>query len=562
MHEPFEQRRYLIPFRGTLLPQIFCDTLIVGGGAAGLRAAINASEHGDVILLTKGSKDTSSTSWAQGGIAGVMTEADSVEAHVRDTLEAGAGLCDAPVVERIVRGARQQIEDLLSWGMRLDRNDSGELVYALEGGHSSHRIVHAGGDATGHELSRTLWLKALSTGTRVFNDCFALDLLSAGSDTGSPCLGAITYHERFGLQIIWARSTILAGGGAGVLWRETTNPPVSTGDCMAMAYRAGATLADMAFEQFHPTTLYIAGGVRSLISEAVRGEGATLVDRSCSRFMADAHPRKELAPRDVVARNIVTHLGRTGDSHVFLDARSIENFEQRFPSITEQLRTFELDPSRDLIPVHPAAHYTIGGVRTDIDGRTDVPGLYAVGECACSGLHGANRLASNSLLEGLVMGAQTGMICAEMCSPQNPWGVSSLDGPVRITSEIPSSERGELDMGDVQQSLRSAMWRNAGVERTRQRLDDLVDMLSFWGRYCLDKVLDEPDGWETQNLLMVGSMVARSAQWRVESRGCHWRQDAPDSSDQLRAHDLWRRGDSEPRLDPVDADTRTSAAHT
>ncbi|MFG0256808.1 MAG: L-aspartate oxidase [Phycisphaerales bacterium JB043] len=560
MHEAYESRRYLIPFRGNLLPQIFCDTLVIGGGAAGLRAAIGASEHGDVILLTKRARETSSTSWAQGGIAGVMTESDSIENHVRDTLEAGGGLCDSHVVERVVRGAREQIENLIDWGMRLDRNEEGKLVYALEGGHSSHRIVHAGGDATGRELSRVLWERAIASGMRVFNDCFALDLLSAGSETGSPCLGAITYHERFGLQIIWARATVLAGGGAGVLWRESTNPPVTTGDCMAMAYRAGASLGDMAFEQFHPTTLYIAGAVRSLISEAVRGEGAVLVDRSGTRFMTQAHPLKELAPRDVVSRHIVQHLGATGASHVFLDARSIETFTDRFPSIHEQLEQFDLDPSRDLIPVHPAAHYTIGGVRTDIDGRTDVPGLYAVGECACSGLHGANRLASNSLLEGLVMGAQIGMVCAEMCSDQNPWGVGANDGPVRLISEIPSSERGVLDLGDVRQSLRSAMWRNAGVERAGTRLDDLVDMLSFWGRYCLDKVLDEPEGWETQNMLMVGALVARSCQWRVESRGCHWRRDATEMSDDYRVHDLWRRGRSEPCLDPVDGDVRTSPA--
>lgn len=557
-------RRYLIPFRGSLLPQIFTDTLVIGGGVAGLRAAIAASEHGDVILLCKKSPQDSNTHWAQGGVAAVVHPSDSFEAHERDTCIAGAEFCDVPAVRTLVEGGPRAIEQLRGWGMRFDSDGRGATALGLEGGHSAQRILHADGDATGRELARCLWSQVRARGSiRIFDSCFALDLLTPTDSREAPCMGAITHHPRFGLQMIWAKATILATGGAGVLWRETTNPPVATGDGLAMAFRAGARLADLAFMQFHPTTLYIAGASRALISEAVRGEGATLVDRNGHRFMTALHERAELAPRDVVSRGIMRRLGETGDPYVYLDARVIGDFAARFPGIAAILEQFELHPQRDLIPVRPAAHYMIGGVRTDLDGRTNVPGLYSVGECSCSGVHGANRLASNSLLEGLVFGERAGAAAKEMRTSANPWAVSAPPAPVQLISNIPDSDRGMLDLEDVRSSLRSAMWRNAGIERTGSRLSDATEMFDFWSRYTLDKIFDEPAGWETQNMLLAGALITRSALWREESRGCHARDDFPAARDEFRMHDLWRRGDDTPALEPIAEapSLQTSCAH-
>lgn len=545
-------RRYLIPFRGTLLSQIFTDTLVIGAGVAGLRAAIAAAEVGDVILLCKHGRSDSNTSWAQGGIASAIAPSDRVESHLHDTLIAGADFCDEPACRTLVEAGPRVIEELEHWGMRFDRGEDGSPVLALEGGHSAARVLHAGGDATGRELVRCLWERVRRTpAIRIFDGCFALDLLTPSQAPGAPCMGAITHHAKHGLQMIWANATILATGGAGVLWRETTNPPVATGDGLALAHRAGARLADLAFMQFHPTALYLAGASRALISEAVRGEGATLVDRSGFRFMAARHERGELAPRDVVARGILARMSETGQTSVWLDARGVPDFAARFPGITAVLTQFELNPAIDLIPVRPAAHSMLGGVRADLFGRTNVPGLYAVGEASCTGVHGANRLASNSLLEGLVFGERAGSASVEMQSASNEWGVSAPPPPVQIHSNIPESVRGALDLEDVRSSLRSAMWRNVGLERVGSQLSDAAEMFDFWSRYTFDKIFDDPAGWETQNMLLVGALITRSALWREESRGCHTRTDFPAPRDEFRVHDIWRRGSDEPTRAPI-----------
>ncbi|MBI1369948.1 MAG: L-aspartate oxidase [Planctomycetes bacterium] len=549
MHAIFEDRRYLIPFRSALLPQIFTDVLVVGSGVAGLSAAMSASAHSDVIVLAKSAMDLSNTAWAQGGIAAVVDEGDTTDSHIRETLEAGAGLCDEPVVRRIIEAGPERVQQLIKMGMPFDRDESGALALGREGGQSAHRILHADGDATGHALAQTM-IRAIARHdrVRVFDHCFALDLLTDPSpgETGGRCLGAITHHPKYGLQVIWAKATILASGGCGQIYRETTNPPVATGDGMAMAYRAGAKLADMEFVQFHPTVLYIAGASRALISEAVRGEGAYLVDRRERRFMLDVHELAELAPRDIVARAINRQITSGIDASVYLDARHIgrERFTARFPGITALLARFDLDPSQDLIPIRPAAHYMCGGVWVDEQARTNIPGLYACGEVACTGLHGANRLASNSLLEGLVCGNEAGAACHESVSQAVPL-------PMKIVSDIRPSDRSELDLPDVLSTLRSVMWRHVGIERSGSQLEDVSEMYEFWARYTLDKIFDDRTGWQVQNMLLIGALITQAANWRTESRGAHYRTDFPHDDPNLRMHACWQHGLSEAQTLPV-----------
>ncbi|NOT02873.1 MAG: L-aspartate oxidase [Phycisphaerales bacterium] len=559
MGNAFDQRRYLTNFDSARTGHVLTDVLVIGGGVAGARAAIEAARHTDnVILMCKRTVEDSVTRHAQGGIAGVMTDADSVESHAEDTFRVGCGLGRREIIDRVVRDGPARIAEMVDWGMRLDRSADG---YALgrEGGHSASRILHFEGDATGRELSRALTAKLRTlTAIRVFESCFLIDLLTVEGR----CVGAVSYHPKYGHQLVWSKQTILATGGCGRLFRETTNPDIATGDGYAAAWRAGARLADMEMMQFHPTTLYVAGASRALISEAVRGEGAYLVDRHGERFMPSYHADAELAPRDVVSRAIVNRIRETRSNCVYLDVRHIggERFAARFPRITRLCRDFQIDPARDLIPVRPAAHYMIGGVVTDGDARTNVPDLLACGEAACTGLHGANRLASNSLLEGLVFGAIAGATAgASLSSGPNARG--------RVSSVIPASQRTELDLPDILNSLRSLLWRNAGIERHAAHLSEAREIIDFWGQYVLDKTFDDVLGWESQNMLTVARLLVIAAAQRSHSLGVHYRSDELNASTVVSDttdphHWVNERDESGPVLRPMDRDWHSIVEET
>ncbi|MBN1943871.1 MAG: L-aspartate oxidase [Phycisphaerae bacterium] len=557
MSNLYLQRRYLVSFASRRLPHIFTDVLVVGGGAAGLRAAIEAARYGQVILLTKDRAAESNTFYAQGGLAAVMDPSDSLEEHVQDTLRTGAGLSDEKVVRECISSAPEQIAELLAWGVEFDSED-GTLRLGREGGHGANRVVHARGDATGRALEECLLARAKATeNLKIFDECFSLDLLTDPPEGGpsARCIGVLSDHSRYGMQILRAKQIILAAGGAGVVWRETSNPPGATADGLAMAFRAGAAMADLEMMQFHPTTLYVAGSTRSLISEAVRGEGAYLLDRDGKRFMAEYDEMGELAPRDVVSRAILDRMVQTGSNKVFLDVRHLGGraFAERFPSIDQHCRAFDIDPGKDLIPVHPAAHYMIGGVRVDREARTTLPGLLACGEVACTGLHGANRLASNSLPEALVFGRRAGKTAGEALAEEN----NNTTKHVEWT--IPPSDRTELDLTDIRNSLRSMMWRNVGIVRDGQRLSESLEIIEFWGRYVMDKEFYSeswahrpPDvfggaggagrkGWEVQNMLTTAYLVAELALRRTETRGVHYRQDFPETDPHWARRQIVRR---------------------
>jgi L-aspartate oxidase len=559
MLESITQRRYLIPFNAARLPQQFTDVLVIGGGVAGLRAAIAAADAGaEVLLLTKDTVAESNTWYAQGGIAAVLQPLDSYESHIHDTEVGGAGLCDEKAVRIVIEEGPKRVLELLEWGANFDKRpgNAHDLAFTLEGGHSFARIIHAYGDATGKELAQTLIRTVRSReNIRISEASFAIDLITDDDGTAARCIGAIALIDSQ-VQIIWAKRTILASGGAGQLYRESTNPRIATADGHAMAYRAGAVLQEMEMVQFHPTTLYVAGASRALITEAVRGEGAYLVDRNGYRFMGDYHPSKELAPRDVVSRAIVEQIRKTHYTHVYLDARHLPaaEFLERFPQLAKLLEQFEIDPGKELIPIHPAAHYMIGGVDADDFGRSSLPGLYAVGEAGCSGLHGANRLGSNSLLEGLAFGARAGADAAKGSRENN------IKFPLKLDHKIPPSSKTELDITDVKSSLRSVMWRNVGIERDGPRLEETREIIAFWARYVMDKLFIPNDlgpaaavaGWEVQNMLTVGALIANAAMSRTESRGCHYRLDYPATDNtHWRLHLLWKRPIETPIPDPI-----------
>ncbi|MEN8126451.1 MAG: L-aspartate oxidase [Planctomycetota bacterium] len=518
-----QTRRYLVPFNTASTQQLFTDCLVIGAGIAGLRAAMEAAATCNVTLVCKGTFSDSNTWNAQGGIASVLDAADSFESHIEDTLKTGCGIADKAVVERVVREGPALIRQLDEWGTDFGRTD-GRLDISMEGGHSHARVAHAHGDSTGRGIAETLIRRVRETQTiNIIENFYTIDLLT---DEAGQCIGAIGRRPSGSPQIIWAGATILATGGAGRLYRETTNPECATADGLAMAWRVGAVLRDMEFMQFHPTTLYIAGASRALVTETLRGEGAILRDGGGEPFMKEYDPAGELAPRDVVSRAILDRMLKTEATHVYLDIRHFDkaHFQRRFPLISELCENFDIDVAEDMIPVRPSAHYMIGGVRSDLSAATNVPRLFACGEVSSTGLHGANRLGSNSLLEGLVLGKIAGQSAVAAAGNNRP-----QYHPMQVV--VPPTDRSRLDAEDVRNSLRALMWRNVGITRSETPLTEAAEIISFWQRYVMDQVFAAPFGWECQNMLTVAGLMAHAANERKESRGVHYRQDYPKRND-------------------------------
>jgi L-aspartate oxidase len=540
------------------------DVVVVGSGIAGLSVALRARRAGlRVLLVTKAALDEGSTRWAQGGIAAALAPSDSPDQHLADTLVAGAGLCDPDAAARLAEEGPARVRDLLALGARFDADESGGLALTREGGHLRSRVAHAGGDATGAEVSRALLAAVADAGIETVEHALVLDLLL--TDEGRAA--GVTLHvlgegTRDGVGAVLAPAVVLAAGGMGQVYASTTNPVVSTGDGLALALRAGAEVADAEFVQFHPTALWLDGpasgseeprlgtastGQQPLVSEAMRGEGAVLVDAAGRRVLAGVHPLADLAPRDVVTKAMTRAMADGGTDHLFLDARALgeATLLHRFPTIVARCRAAGIDPVTEPIPVAPAAHYASGGVRTDLDGRTSLPGLYACGEVACTGVHGANRLASNSLLEGLVFAARIAEVLPsdirevpERLSPSpsvldSPYDVALLDPAVRT---------------DVAQTMTDG----AGVLRSAESLRATGKVLATLGDRRARA--PGPPAWEASNLALVAETIRRAAALREESRGCHWREDFVEPDDAWRGRlvtTMHASGRLAPRFEPL-----------
>jgi len=492
-----------------------CDFLVIGAGVAGLRAAIELAKAGTVLVVAKDSLRESSSEYAQGGIAVALSDDDEVALHEQDTLYAGDGLCDRAAVHTLVEEGPAAIQDLIDWGAEFDREGQ-KLAFTREGAHSRNRILHAHGDSTGREIARTLYRKAASLPNIRFESYSAITDLLIANDCAA---GAVVFDEKSGeLRDVRARAVLLATGGLGRVFKETTNPDVATGDGVAMAWRAGAEIANIEFVQFHPTALHVEGAPRFLLSEALRGEGAILLNKNGEAFMAGYHPLKDLAPRDVVSRSIVTEMRRTNSPHVWLDltSRDTDFVRHRFPRIYETCLVYGIDIARQPAPVHPAAHYAMGGVRTDLEGRSSVKGLYAAGEVACTGVHGANRLASNSLLEAVVFGQRAG---ASMRAGQHGTGSGKPGRPEMTTPAMSET------------AVRELTWEYCGIVRDGADLQAAIRKLDAteWmpaPRPTLAMI-------EIRNMHQVAALIARCALWREESRGAHYRADFPEKREEF-----------------------------
>ncbi|MFJ7180549.1 L-aspartate oxidase [Streptomyces massasporeus] len=519
---------------------IAADVVVVGSGVAGLTAALRCEAAGlRTVVVTKARLDDGSTRWAQGGIAAALGEGDTPEQHLDDTLVAGAGLCDENAVRLLVTEGPDAVRRLIETGARFDESSEGDLELTREGGHHRRRIAHAGGDATGAEISRALVEAVRARGMRTVENALVLDLLTDEEGrTAGVTLHVMGEGQHDGVGAVHAPAVVLATGGMGQVFSATTNPSVSTGDGVALALRAGAEVSDLEFVQFHPTVLFLgpdAEGQQPLVSEAVRGEGAHLIDADGVRFMVGQHELAELAPRDIVAKGITRRMLEQDAEHMYLDARHFgaEMWEHRFPTILAACRAHGIDPVTDPIPVAPAAHYASGGVRTDSHGRTTVPGLYACGEVACTGVHGANRLASNSLLEGLVY--------AERIADD----IAANGLHARVPQPLPHPEIPEhpLQNPEARCTIQRIMTGGAGVLRSAGSLSKAADQLQRLHTDAREALAEHGktaeagvDTWEATNLLCVARVLVAAALLREETRGCHWREDRPERDDAA-----WRR---------------------
>ncbi len=504
------------------------DFLVIGSGVAGLRAAIELSNHGNVSVITKDVPSESSTEYAQGGIAVALSDEDEVGIHYEDTLKAGDGLCSEEAVRVLVEEGPERIMELISWGAEFDREGT-KLAFGLEAAHSRKRILHAGGDSTGKELERVLINKVKAIHSiRRLPFTLAMELIVRDG----ACLGALTLSERRRVAIL-ARATVLATGGAGQVYSITTNPQVATGDGMALAYRAGAALEEMEFVQFHPTSLFLQSAPHFLLTEALRGEGGRLLNTRDERFMGRYRDEMELAPRDAVSRAILMEIERTGSDHVYLDLRHMgEDFvKRRFPRVYSTCLTYGLDITHEPIPVCPAAHYMMGGVKTDINGRTNINGLFAAGETACTGVHGANRLASNSLLEGLVYGRRAGQTAARE-GGEAKTSRRQMDLSLSFAPMPPHSIQAH---DEIRGDLRRLMWLDVGIIRNEETLLEAKGKIEQW-RYITEKSFLTRRELELKNMIQVAGLITEAALLRKNSVGAHFRSDFPGKGAGWRQH--------------------------